>query len=144
MNLTRTGRIARVGAAADSGPIAPGAGDTIAQVITRMEQIDGGLPRKDGVAYFNRLHLQVTKAVQGATASVTFADPTFTERLDVVFAGLYFAAEATLGTGESCPVAWRPLIQERAATARSTPTTNASIASWGRSRARSRAGLRPA
>jgi hypothetical protein len=80
-----------------------------------MEQIDGALPRKDGVAYFNRLYMQVTKAVQAATASVTFADPHFTERLDVVFAGLYFAAQATLGTGASCPVAWRPLIEERAA-----------------------------
>ena len=80
-----------------------------------MEQIDGALPRKDGVAYFNRLYLQVTEAVQAATAGVTFAAPAFTERLDVVFAGLYFAAEQTLGTAESCPVAWRPLIEERSA-----------------------------
>jgi len=88
---------------------------TIAEVIARMEQIDTVLPRKDGVAYFNRLYLQVTKAVQAATANVTFADPSFTERLDVVFAGLYFAAEATLGTGATCPVAWRPLVEERSA-----------------------------
>jgi len=88
---------------------------TIAEVIARMEQIDGALPRKDGVAYFNRLYLQVTEAVQAATAGVTFAAPAFTERLDVVFAGLYFAAEQTLGTAESCPVAWRPLIEERSA-----------------------------
>ena len=107
--------IALVSAVEDPGPIAPTRCVTIADVIARMEQIDGGLPRKDGVAYFNRLYLQVTKAVQGATANVTFADPDFTERLDVVFAGLYFAAEATLGTGATCPVAWRPLIEERAA-----------------------------
>lgn len=78
-----------------------------------MEEIDAGLPRKDGVAYFNRLYLQVTKTVQAATANVTFAAPAFTERLDVVFAGLYFAAEITLGTGATCPIAWRPLMQER-------------------------------
>ena len=79
-----------------------------------MERIDGTLPRKDGVAYFNRLYLQVTKAVEAATAGVTFAAPEFTERLDVVFAALYFAAEATIGTGAMCPIAWRPLVEERA------------------------------
>jgi hypothetical protein len=104
-----------VGGDQDPGLIAPSTCATIAEVIARMEQIDGGLPRKDGVAYFNRLYLQVTKAVQAVTANVTFADPSFTERLDVVFAGLYFAAEATLGTGATCPIAWRPLIEERSA-----------------------------
>jgi Family of unknown function (DUF5995) len=97
----------------DPSPVAPTACSTIAEVIARMEEIDAELPRKDGVAYFNRLYLQVTKAVQAATAGITFAAPEFTERLDVVFAGLYFAAEVTLGTGATCPVAWRPLMQER-------------------------------
>ncbi|HWF49343.1 MAG TPA: DUF5995 family protein [Solirubrobacteraceae bacterium] len=100
-------------AAQDPPPIPSTACTTIAEVIARMEEIDGGLARKDGVAYFNRLYLEVTKAVQAATANVTFAAPEFTERLDVVFAGLYFAAEITLGTGATCPVAWRPLMQER-------------------------------
>jgi hypothetical protein len=104
-----------VAAEQDPGLSAPTAYSTIAEVIERMEQIDASLPRKDGVAYFNRLYLQVTKAVQAATAGVTFAAPEFTERLDVVFAGLYFAAEATLGTGATCPIAWRPLIEERSA-----------------------------
>ena len=104
-----------MGADQDPGLITPSVGATIAEVIARMEQIDGELPRKDGVAYFNRLYLQVTKAVQTATANVTFADPNFTERLDVVFGGLYFAAEVTLGTGATCPVAWRPLFEERSA-----------------------------
>jgi hypothetical protein len=86
---------------------------TIADAIARMEQIDAELPRGDGVAYFNRLYLQVTKAVQAATVGVTFEDPVFAERLDVVFAGLYFAAEDTLASGAPCPVAWRPLVEER-------------------------------
>lgn len=92
-----------------------GLGDcsTIADVIARMQQIDLALPRKDGVAIFNRLYLQVTKAVRAATAGVSFNDPGFVERLDIVFAALYFAAEATLGTGAACPVAWRPLIEQR-------------------------------
>jgi hypothetical protein len=99
----------------DLGPIPPEASATIATVIARMERIDAELPRKDGVAYFNRLYLQVTRAVQTATAGVTFEDPDFTERLDVVFAGLYFTAEETLAGVAQCPVAWRPLVDERLA-----------------------------
>lgn len=99
----------------DPGLIAPDACTTIDEVIARMQQVDAALPRKDGVAYFNRLYLQVTRAVQTATTGVTLAAPKFTERLDVVFAGLYFAAEATVGTQAKCPVAWRPLIEERSA-----------------------------
>ncbi|MGA2013883.1 MAG: DUF5995 family protein, partial [Solirubrobacteraceae bacterium] len=96
-------------------PAAPAACTTIADVIATMERIDGELPRKDGVAYFNRLYLQVTRAMQAAATGVTFADPAFTTRLDVVFAGLYFDAEATIGTGARCPVAWRPLVEQRGA-----------------------------
>ena len=86
---------------------------TIADVVARMTAIDASLPRKDGVAYFNRLYLQVTDAVGKASANTTFADPHFLDRLDVVFAGLYFDAEDTIITGAKCPVAWRPLIDER-------------------------------
>jgi hypothetical protein len=99
----------------DPGPVVQSACSTIAEVVARLQQIDATLPRKDGVAYFNRLYLQTTMAIQAATANVTFAAPEFTERLDVVFAGLYFAAEVTLGTGATCPIAWRPLMQERLA-----------------------------
>lgn len=102
--------------AADDDPPASSAAPckTIAEVMARMGEIDGRLPHEDGVAYFNRLYLQVTKTVDAAASGVTFAAPEFTERLDVVFAGLYFDAEATIGTGDKCPVAWRPLIEERA------------------------------
>jgi hypothetical protein len=85
----------------------------IEAVIARMEEIDRALPRTDGVAYFNRLYLEVTKAVLGAGANTQFADPAFLERLDVVFAQLYFDAEATIAGGSSCPAAWRPLVESR-------------------------------
>ncbi len=86
---------------------------TIAEVIARMEAIDAALARKDGVAIFDRLYLQVTRAVDAASAGTEFENRPFVERLDVVFAGLYFAAEATIATGGSCPVAWRPLVTTR-------------------------------
>jgi hypothetical protein len=87
---------------------------TIPDVIARMVQIDAQLPRKDGVAYFNRLYLQVTRAVDSASADSTFENPRFLERLDVGFAGLYFAAEATIAAAGPCPVSWRPLVETRA------------------------------
>jgi hypothetical protein len=86
---------------------------TIADVISRMEAIDASLPRKDGVAIFDRLYLQVTRAVGAASVGTDFEDRPFVERLDVVFAGLYFDAEATIAVGASCPVAWRPLVETR-------------------------------
>ena len=87
---------------------------TIPDVIARMRAIDGALPRKDGVAIFNRLYLQVTLEVDSASAGTEFENRVFLDRLDVVFAGLYFDAEATIGSGASCPVAWRPLVETRA------------------------------
>jgi Family of unknown function (DUF5995) len=86
---------------------------TIADVIARMRVIDAGLPRKDGVAIFNRLYLQVTVAVDSASAASDFENPRFLERLDVIFAGLYFDAEATIDAGGACPRAWRPLVEAR-------------------------------
>ena len=91
-----------------------GAGvSTIPEVIAQMEAIDDALPRKDGVAIFNRLYLQVTLAVDSASAGTEFENKAFVDRLDVVFAGLYFAAEATIASGADCPVVWRPLVETR-------------------------------
>ncbi len=86
---------------------------TIAEVISRMEAIDASLPRKDGVAIFDRLYLQVTRAVDVASAGTDFENRAFVDRLDVIFAGLYFDAEKTITGDGSCPVAWRPLVETR-------------------------------
>jgi hypothetical protein len=86
---------------------------TIPEVIAEMQEIDSALPRKDGVAIFNRLYLQVTLAVDSASAGTEFENTSFVDRLDVVFAGLYFDAEATIDSGADCPVAWRPLVETR-------------------------------
>jgi hypothetical protein len=87
---------------------------TIADVIARMRAIDASLPRRDGVAIFNRLYLQVTLAVDSASAGSEFENPEFIRRLDVTFAGLYFEAEATIDSDAGgCPVSWRPLVEAR-------------------------------
>ena len=59
-----------------------------------MEGIVAPLPRSDGVACFTRLYLAVTKGVDERLAGVTFADPAFLARLDVVFADLFLTALA--------------------------------------------------
>ena|SRR5512146_2121413 len=73
-----------------------------------MEAILAGLPENDGVAWFTRLYLAVTENVQAALRPRAFADARFLERLDVVFANLFFAAL------EKPPRAWAPLLACRA------------------------------
>ncbi|HEY3183326.1 MAG TPA: DUF5995 family protein [Gaiellaceae bacterium] len=75
-------------------------------MIARMEAIDASLPAADGVAWFNKLYLAVTRAVHGDLAEATFADPRFLARLDVVFANLYLRA---LDAAKEPPRAWAPL-----------------------------------
>src|SRR5205823_3635296 len=79
----------------------------VAAVIARMQAIDASLPANDGVAWFNRLYLRVTEAVQAELARTTFADAAFLARVDVAFANLYFAA---LEDTKAAPRAWQPLL----------------------------------
>jgi hypothetical protein len=84
---------------------------TIADVLARMEALDGSLPPDDGVRWFNRLYLEVTRAV--AASEVTGADG-FLEELDVEFAGAYFAAVDAVGASADFPYhAWKPLFEAR-------------------------------
>jgi hypothetical protein len=86
---------------------------TIDDVIARMRAIDAELPAEDGVAQFNRLYLRVTEEVLAAVVTASFEDAAFLDRLDVVFAGLYFAAYDADAAGETVPAAWRPLFAHR-------------------------------
>jgi Family of unknown function (DUF5995) len=86
----------------------------VAAVIERMQAILSPLAPKDGVACFTRLYLAVTEGVQRNLAGVTFADPPFLERLDVVFADLFFAAvDDAARDPATMPHAWAPLFEAR-------------------------------
>ena len=87
---------------------------TVAEVVEIMEMLDRELSDADGLWWFNRLYLRVTLAVRGAVTTETFRDPDFLERLDVVFANLYFDAVAA-GDADplAAPPAWRPLFESR-------------------------------
>jgi Family of unknown function (DUF5995) len=88
---------------------------TIQQVIERMRALTAAFPRGDGVAWFNELYLEVTRTVADALQPRAFRRPEFVARLDVVFAGLYFAAlDAALHRPTAVPRSWAPLLEARA------------------------------
>jgi hypothetical protein len=65
---------------------------SIADVIAVMQTIDGLLPSNDGLKWFNRLYLMVTQKIDSQTPQGGWEDANWLTRLDVVFAGFYFAA----------------------------------------------------
>jgi hypothetical protein len=88
---------------------------SIDDVLSIMTAIDTQLPDTDGLKWFNRLYLQVTRSVRQAVSAATFHDARFMSALDVVFANLYFTAIAAGEADPSrAPVAWRPLLRARA------------------------------
>jgi hypothetical protein len=89
---------------------------TVAEVIARMEATGAALPAADGLACFNRMYLEVTRQINGRLGEGFFADPAFMTHLDVAFAGLYFGAADAAGDPAAVPLAWRPLVEQRANT----------------------------
>ena len=94
---------------------------TIEDAVGIMTAIEETLPSSDGLWWFNHLYLRVTLGVRAAMGtSAAFGDPAFLERLDVVFANLYFEAIAAGDRDPgAAPPAWRPLLR-----ARSTPNVH--------------------
>ena len=88
---------------------------SIEEVLDVMGAIDGALLPSDGLWWFNHLYLRVTLGVGTAMSTATaFGDPAFLQRLDVVFANLYFdALAAAEGDPGAAPPAWRPLLGAR-------------------------------
>jgi hypothetical protein len=68
-------------------------------------------PLPNGVACFNGMYLEVTKAVRDALPR--FENPEFIERLDVVFAQFYLEAYDADGAGAWVSKAWEPLFLDR-------------------------------
>ena len=87
---------------------------SVAEAIARMEAIVAATPADDGLACFNRMYLAVTQTVNSELSQGFFADPGFMTTLDVVFANFYFAAAGAASEPATVPLAWRPLIEQRA------------------------------
>lgn len=88
--------------------------DSLPDVIALMRAIDGILPDVDGLKSFNKLYLMVTEALRDDLATPRWAAPVWLERLDVLFARLFFhAIAASLRGAKAAPLAWRPLLEMR-------------------------------
>jgi hypothetical protein len=86
---------------------------TIDQVIEIMQQIDDCIPSGDGLKWFNRLYLSVTRQVDLEPAAY-WKDPSWLINLDVVFAGFYFRALASFLSGDpSVPSSWTAMFEAR-------------------------------
>jgi Family of unknown function (DUF5995) len=97
----------------DTKPAPTDAPTSVDAVIERMRAIDGELDPHDGVSCFNRMYLRVTELVAENIVEGFFADPEFLERMDVIFAGLYFKAVDTATAGTAPPLPWKPLFDAR-------------------------------
>ncbi len=87
---------------------------SVDEAIDGMQRIDATLPKRDGLACFNRMYLEITQQVQSRIDIGFFANPAFMSTLDVVFANVYFGAvNAILRTPHAVPTAWRPLARSR-------------------------------
>lgn len=86
---------------------------TIADVIARMRAIDALLQPNDGLKWFNRLYLMVTEQVDLHPPGGAWQSPIWLNRLDVVFAGLYFDAVAGFLDRSAVPSAWSALFEAR-------------------------------
>jgi hypothetical protein len=78
-----------------------------------MQAIDTILPVNDGLKWFNRLYFMVTQQVDLQPPGGAWQNPAWLNRLDVVFAGLYFDAVAGSLGGRSVPSAWNALFEAR-------------------------------
>jgi hypothetical protein len=86
---------------------------TVEETVALLEQIDAFLTEEDGLAWFNRLYLRVTRVVRDRIDAGGFANPPWMARLDVVFARYYFEALAAWESGGRPPGCWRALFSRR-------------------------------
>ena len=79
-------------------------------MIARLRAIEASAKPSDGVVCFARLYCNVTELVAADVGAGTFVAPTFLERLDIVFADLFFGVVANPAR---VPSAWAPLFAAR-------------------------------
>ncbi|MEU7769112.1 DUF5995 family protein [Nocardia sp. NPDC049190] len=83
------------------------------EVIRRMRAIKDELDPRDGVASFNNMYLRVTELVGQQITEGFFTDSEFVERLDVIFAQLYFDAVDAAKLGKRPNTVWKPVFDSR-------------------------------
>jgi hypothetical protein len=87
---------------------------TIDDVLRKMQQIDELLADGDGLKWFNRLYMMVTREVDLNPPAGGWKDAEWLLRLDVVFAGFYFRAIAAFLDGSANTAnSWSALMEAR-------------------------------
>lgn len=87
---------------------------TIDDVLAMMQKIDSSLSDDDGLKWFNRLYMMVTKEVDLNPPEGGWKDSSWLLGLDVVFAGFYFRAlAASLSGSDNAAQSWRALMDVR-------------------------------
>lgn len=86
---------------------------TIDAVVTRLEGLEQTLPESDGVRWFNRLYLDVTRAVREYCRAGKVTAPPFLEQLDVYFGNRFFDAFDAAEAGRHPGHCWAPLFDAR-------------------------------
>ncbi len=66
--------------------------NTVSDVLVALQKLDGALPNDDGLKWFNLLYLKVSEGVRDNPPPAGWEAPQWLERLDVIFANLYFDA----------------------------------------------------
>lgn len=87
---------------------------TVDDVILVLRNLDRELSSNDGLKWFNLLYLRVTEGVRNQSATIRWENSKWLERLDVIFAKLYFAAIANWQNSRSNVTrSWSPLFEAR-------------------------------
>lgn len=86
---------------------------TIDGVIQVMQNLESALASNDGLKWFNLLYLKVTQHVLNNPPQGGWKAPAWIDRLDVIFANLYFAALADSLNGKPIPSSWQALFEAR-------------------------------
>ena len=87
---------------------------TVDDVISVLRNLDRELSSKDGLKWFNLLYLKVTEGVRNQSATIRWENAKWLERLDVIFAKLYFAAIANWQNNRiNVARSWSPLFESR-------------------------------
>ena len=83
---------------------------SVADVANILQALDSALPNTDGLKWFVKIYVMVTTGVRNNPAVTAFLDPAWTNRLDVVFANLFFSALAAFLKGLPVPSSWAGVV----------------------------------
>jgi len=87
---------------------------SVDEVLAKMQRIDKTLDDNDGLKWFNRLYMMVTEEVDLRPPMAGWKDAIWLDKLDVVFASLYFQALRTsIDKAADTPNAWDALMEAR-------------------------------